>query len=357
MWHILSRFRQVSVSVFCICSALLSGCSASKPSVPPTTVPKVVVTAACASPLSKFAYASGNLESEQSVNLVSKVQAKLKTLPSSLSGKVKAGDVLFTFDDDGVSENNLMQAKSRANNARAQYQRAKKASSAITKQALDNLKAAYDQAVLAVKLAQIQVDQLTIKAPFDGELTNVSTNLRTDQQVAPGTMLATVSNDDHFILTYHLSEDWLSSAEVGQAVEIFHHGALLATGKTRTINHKIDPDTGTFSVVASFLGISGANPGEDVAIKQVFGGSQLFFNVPSLSLQPSNSGLSVYVVRDKKLVRTPVTLSDDNEDGDSVAISSGLKTGDLVVTSSVATLHDGQTVDIDTQQSSVRCSQ
>ena len=123
----------------------------------------------------------------------------------------------------------------------------------------------------------------------------------------------------------------------------------LATGQLATVDNEIDPTTGTVKLRADF-----ANP-DGALFPQQFVNARLLVKtlhnqviVPAAAIERGLSGTFVYVVEsDSTVSMRAVTLG--VAQGDSQAITAGLKPGETVVTDGADRLKDGADVEVPKQ--------
>ncbi len=145
------------------------------------------------------------------------VTVSAQTSGRILSANVKAGDavkkgaVLFKLDDTmlGVQE---AQAQAGVNAAQATLQYAKDNDKSDAEVAQDA--AQVDQAVDALKMAQIQRGYATITAPIDGVALTVAANA--GENASPGSALATLGDTKHLTVSIYVPENRIGQIKVGQ---------------------------------------------------------------------------------------------------------------------------------------------
>jgi membrane fusion protein, multidrug efflux system len=235
------------------------------------------------------------------------------------------------------------------------------AQNSIATQTLDTQVATVDQDKATLKVDQAQIDtqklNLTychIVAPVGGRV-----GLR---QVDPGNYIQTTSTTGIVVITqlqpisviFTLPEDSLPAV-----LQRLHTGATLQataydrTGATKidsgtleTVDNQIDPTTGTVKLRAIFN-----NPGL-ILFPNQFVNIQLLVDtlknadlVPTAAIERGEPGTFVYVVKpNQTVIAQPVTLGPSNSQ--QVAVTKGVRPGQLVVTDGADRLKDGAKVKI-----------
>jgi multidrug efflux system membrane fusion protein len=120
----------------------------------------------------------------------------------------------------------------------------------------------------------------------------------------------------------------------------------LATGKLATVDNQIDPTTGTVKMRADFANPDGALfPQQFVNVKLLVNALHNQVIVPAAAIERGSSGAFVYVVDSDSTANVRgVTLG--VAQGDSQAITQGLKPGETVVTDGADSLKDGADVEL-----------
>jgi RND family efflux transporter MFP subunit len=327
--------------------------------------------------------ASGYVTARRAATVSSKVTGKVTEVLIEEGMKVKAGQVVARLDDSNVKANldvagaqlasakaALAETEAQCKNADQEFQRTTElarqhiASQADLDQAESNAKSL--QAHLAqqnldivvaerqVAMWQQQMDDMIIRAPFDGVVTTK------DSQ--PGEMISPVSAGGGFTRTgigtvvdmgsleieIDVNESYINRVEPGQPVE-----ATLDAYPDWKIPCKVIAIIPTAdrqkSTVKVRVGFDQLDPRilPDMSVKVAFGNNG-GATVGHMVLVPKNSVLNrdgrdvVFVVRDGHAERRAVTVSDTQNDDS--ALSAGVADGEKVVVDAPADLKDGMAV-------------
>jgi membrane fusion protein (multidrug efflux system) len=195
-----------------------------------------------------------------------------------------------------------------------------------------------------------------IKAPFDGKL-GVS-QVNPGQFLNAGDAVVTLQQLDPIYVDFFLPQQELAKIQIGQnlSLKIDTYPDLTFVGKITTINPLVDPDTRNVQVEATI-----SNP-LDKLLPGMFGQVSLdidkpeaFLTLPQTAISYNPYGDMVYIItqsnkKDKKgkpiLTAQQTFVKLGNTRGDQIAILSGVKEGDVVVTSGQLKLKNGSPVTI-----------
>ena len=231
----------------------------------------------------------------------------------------------------------------------------------IARQQLDTQESLVRQYEGAIKVDQGQIDaaklQLTyarITAPISGRV-----GLR---QVDPGNIVSTSDTTGIVVITqlqpisviFTLPEDNIPAVmkklQAGTKLRVDAYDRAqqnkLASGTLVTIDNQIDPTTGTIKLKAQF-----ANDDFSMFANQ-FVNTRLLVDtrhdvviVPSAGVQQGNQGAFVYVVNADHTVSVR-NVQTGTTQGDETEITSGLKSGDVIVVDGADKLREGAKVDV-----------
>jgi RND family efflux transporter MFP subunit len=210
-------------------------------------------------------------------------------------------------------------------------------------------------AAARIQVAQQDVDNCTIRAPFAGIV--VSKDAQVGEMVSPisagggftRTGIATIVDMDSLEIEVDVNESYIARVKPGQPVTAvldayadWHTPATVrtviptadrqkATVKVRVAFDRLDPrllpDMG---VKVTFFGEE-ASPAED-------GGTRVL--IPRSALDAEGDGPAVFVYRDGRVERRAVRVGQVR--GDQQEVVAGLSDGEQVVTTDLEALHDGQ---------------
>lgn len=305
----------------------------------------VAMTTICPRSVDVTVSTSARLFAAEHTILTTKVAGYITEIPVAEGKYVKQGDTIIQLDDqDEVAQ--LSAAKISEKVAEKQLSRGKALvkSEGISQQDLDNLQQAYDLAVNTVQQKQINLDNMSITAPFDGYVGQITVSV--GDYITNNSELTTLVNTDHLRAVYSLPGMYAKSLALKQNVTIKNYqGSNKSAATVSFLSRSINTETQTVAVTAT---MNDPNhhfyPGQDVMITQNIGQKNNVLLVPRLCVQTDIGTYSVYKVKDNKAEQVNITIGDQY--GDDVEVLKGLSANDAVVTSGMDQLHQGSSVKI-----------
>jgi RND family efflux transporter MFP subunit len=333
--------------------------------------------------------ASGYVTPRRRATVAAKVTGRVEQIYAEEGLRVRSGQVLATLDcaqpnatlvsaktDRDATAAALADLEVQSGNADREYQRAQGLRSAgvISPQALDTAKTTADSlhskialtkeqvraAEARIGVAQQDVDNCTVRAPFDGIV--VSKDAQRGEMVSPisagggftRTGIATLVDMNSLEIEVDVNESYIARVKPGQPVNAMLDAypdrelparvrtviptadRQKATVKVRITFDKLDdtilPDMG---VKVAFLSPAPA-PGSNATSAKAL--------VPKTAVRTDGATQVVYLVRDDKLERRAVSVG--AERGAEVEILAGIAPGERLVVRGAEKLHEGQTVEV-----------
>jgi len=224
----------------------------------------------------------------------------------------------------------------------------------ISQAELDRATAEYRQNDARVGEIHAAVQRKTIRAPFSGILGIRQVNL--GQYLAAGNELVTLQSLNPIYVNFGVPQQSAGQIPVGRTVRLTTDDLAGAewSGRVTAIDSKVDEATRNIQIQATFANPGGKlRPGMFVQTEVTLGPSQSVVALPSSAISYAPYGDSVFVVADLKgqdgrtyrgARQQFVKLGPAR--GDQVAVLSGVKPGDEVVTSGTFKLRNGAAVQI-----------
>lgn len=222
------------------------------------------------------------------------------------------------------------------NRDKAQY-----AAQAVSKQTLDT-----DYETLKSDIAQVEqqkaiVNKKIIRAPFAGVL-GIS-QVYPGQYLNVGNPVVTLQSLDPIWVDFFLPQQNLSQLSIGQALSLVSdaYPGHSYEGKISTINPQVDPDTRNVVVEATINNPKHELfPGMYVTVELTAGNLQKYLTLPQTAVSFNPYGELIFILKpmNKKLKGKPIYsafqqfVKTGDVRGTQIAILSGIKAGDLVVT-------------------------
>ena len=196
---------------------------------------------------------------------------------------------------------------------------------------------------------QALVNKKLVRAPFDGRLGIRAVDV--GQYVNAGTKLVTLQALDPVYVDFYAPQKSLGRIAVGQKI-ILKTDAFQGQqfpGEVSSIDPKVDPATRNVQVRATVRNPKHSLlPGMFATVVLASGGPQRFLTLPQTAVSYNPYGDTVFVVEESKgrddkvaLIAQQKFVTTGEARGDQVAILSGIKEGDTVVTAGQIKLRSG----------------
>ena len=309
---------------------------------PPQTVSTMVVAAL---DWQQTMSAVGTLRAINGTDLSAEVAGIVEQLSFDSGSDVKKDAVLAHLrDGDDLARLHALAATAKLAALTLERDRKLVEAQAVSQAAVDNDTAALNTAKAQLEAQQATVDKKTIRAPFAGHLGLRQVDV--GQYLNPGAMIVTLQQLAPIYVDFNLPEQALSQIAAGQAV-VAHIDALpdvAFDGKIAAINAKIDEATRNVQVRATFGNADHKLlPGMFTHLAVTVGDAQKKLTLPQSAITYNPYGDTVFVVnkKDDKLTAQQVFVTVGATRGDQIAVLSGIKDGDEVVTSGQLKLHNG----------------
>lgn len=306
----------------------------------------------------------GTVTPISSVALKSRVETTIVDVHFQDGARVKQGDLLFTLDARQIdaqiaqAEGNLARDRTQLAAAERDLKRYTEliGKGATTQVNVDNAKTASDNAAATIQANQALLDNLKvqksftlIKAPISGRISAASVKVGNFVRPADATPLAVINQMAPVYVTFAIPQRVLS--ELRDAMKIGQSSVtatIPGSGKSETgivamVENTVDPATGMATVRGKMNNESEVLwPGILVNTTLTVRTEQAVV-VPSVSVQRSQTGNFVFVVKDGKAQVQPVTVSRTFK-GMSV-IDTGLEGDESVVVDGQLLLTNGTAVE------------
>jgi len=314
--------------------------------------------------------AVGSLRAVQGADLSSEVAGIVEDIKFDSGSDVEAGAVLVQLRaEDDVGKLLSLQAAEKL--AEINYERDQKQLKvqAVSQAAVDTDAANLAGAKAQVAEQQAIVDKKTIRAPFAGHLGIRAVDV--GQYLNPGSMIVTLQQLDPIYVDFTLPEQSLTQVSTGQKViaTVDAHADKSFDGEISSINSKVDESTRNIQVRASFKNPDHLLlPGMFAKLSIEVGAPVHYVILPQTVITFNPYGSTVYLVQNKsdegqkadgdkgdkdgkddgdnkpQLIAKQTFVTTGPTRGDQIAILSGVKEGDTVVTSGQMKLRNGSPI-------------
>jgi membrane fusion protein, multidrug efflux system len=272
--------------------------------------------------------------------------------------KVREGDLLVHLDTT-QEEAQLHSAEAQRDFAAVSLKRDKDLveKHAISQSDYDNADAVFRQNQASVDQFKALIARKTLRAPFDGVAGIRQVNL--GQYLREGDMVVTLQAFDPIYVNFSLPQQDLSKLILGEPVQLRVDAFPDQTfnGKITAINSLVDQTTRNVQVQATFTNSDfRLRPGMFAKVSVILSDKQNVVSIPATAIHYAPYGDSIFVVselkdpqgKEYKGVKEQFIKTGQSR-GDMIAVVSGLKPGDEVVTSGVFRLKSGAHVKVNNQ--------
>ncbi|OAM87965.1 efflux RND transporter periplasmic adaptor subunit [Termitidicoccus mucosus] len=309
--------------------------------------------------------AIGSLAPVEGVTVAAELGGKITRIAFDAGSTVKAGDVLVQLDT-ATEEAQLRAAEAAVELAKINLDRSREllAKSTISKAEFDTNDAQFKQASAQADNIRAVIAKKTIRAPFAGRLGIRLVNL--GQILNPGDAIVPLQSLDPIFVDFSLPQQRLGQVAAAQPVRVVTDadaGAVFE-GKITAINPEVDAATRNVRVQATLRNPDEQlRPGMFVNVTVLLPHTSKVVAVPATAVLYAPYGDSVFIIEDKKDEKTGEAVKGSDgkpvqilrkevvrlgeQRGDFIAVTSGLKGGETVVTSGVFKLRDKIPVVVD----------
>jgi membrane fusion protein (multidrug efflux system) len=308
--------------------------------------------------------AVGTLAPVRGVDVTTEIAGLVREVRFKSGDEVKAGQVLFELNaDTDVAQLRSLQAAADLAGTTLKRDKLQLAAQAISQAQVDADEADLKSKQALVAQQKAAVDKKTIRAPFAGKLGITAIN--PGQYLNPGDKLVTLQTIDTVYVDFFVPQKQLASLSIGQKLNLSSdaYPGVAFPAKVTSISPKVDAATRNVQVQATVPNAKRQLlPGmfANVALDQ--GDMKKYLTLPQTAITYNPYGSTVFVLapppadakdalKDDKgqpyLVAQQVFVTTGATRGDQVAILTGVKEGQTVVTTGQLKLKNGTPARID----------
>lgn len=275
---------------------------------------------------------TGQVAAMFQATLSSRIQGTIETLLVREGTQVSKGQVLIRLDSRDLQAD-LARVHAEIENAKAHLDRMNQlyAQDAVSKQEMENATRAYRVAEANRKAVEAQLSYTTVKAPFDGVITEK--HVEAGELASPGQPLLKMEDPWRLRLEATVAEGDLKALSRGDKIPVMidAFGDQVLSGTITHILPAGDPRTHTFMVKLELPKIAGLKAG-------MFGrfpldkGATPCLLVPSTAIVERGELTSLFVVGEDHVARLRWVKTGRHFDQKDVEILSGLNEGERVMT-------------------------
>jgi len=320
---------------------------------PPTTVSSATVKEEDWAPTLS---AVGSLSAVQGAIIAAELGGVVSEIKFENGGVAKKGDVIMKLDAS-QEEALLRSSEAEAELARQDLERTRGLASekVVSKAELDAAESKFNRLNAVVDQMRSNIRKKTLVAPFDGQLgirqVNVGQMINAGQQVVPLTSL------DALFADFALPQQYLGQLKPGLEVHVTTDAlpGRVFGGKLTAINSMVDSSTRNITLQATLENPDHAlRPGMFAKAEVTLPEKHKTLVIPGSAISYAPFGDSVFVIdkqkddktgKESQVIRQQFVRVGEAR-GDFVAITQGLKAGEVVVGTGVFKLRNGMTVTV-----------
>jgi membrane fusion protein, multidrug efflux system len=298
--------------------------------------------------------AVGSLDAVQGVTITAEVTGKVARIAFEPGSRVAAGDLLVQQDISAETAQ-LRSAEATAELARINFRRSEKLlpENVISQSDYDNNRAQLTQAMAEVENIKAVIAKKTIRAPFTGRLGIRLINL--GQVINEGQAIVTLQSLDPIFANFHVPQQQLARIRQGLEVRVTSDAlpGQVINGKITAVNPEVDAATRNIRVQATLSNPDEQlRPGMYATVAVVLPDRKDVLAIPATAVLYAPYSDSVFVIEAAKgpdgkpagqTVRQQFVRLGEKR-GDFIAVTSGLKLDEIVVSTGAFKLRNGQAV-------------
>ena len=303
---------------------------------PPLTVTAIVVSS---KDFSNAISLSGSIEANENVEIRSEVSGIVEKISFSEGTNVSKGQVLLKVNDIELRAQ-LSQAITKQKLASENERRAKLLlqKEAISQEEYDIASAEFRSLKAQTQLIQAQIAKTTIRAPFSGKIG--LRNISPGTYVTPTTLITKLVSSSQVKISFSIPEKYASEIENNAAILFtIPNNPQKFSAKIYAIEPEIETATRTLKIRAIADNSNGKLlPGTFATIELSLKNIKDAIVIPTEAVVPIQNGKVVYIANNGKAKEVKIeTLARTAKD---VVVTSGIKSGDTLLTSGVMALKD-----------------
>ncbi|HET7754440.1 MAG TPA: efflux RND transporter periplasmic adaptor subunit [Anaeromyxobacteraceae bacterium] len=300
----------------------------------------------------------GTIVAVRGVVLGAELSGIVRQIDFESGSNVKRGDVLVKLDTS-TEEAQLAAARADASLAKVNLDRARRLREAGSNSVadLDAAEARSKAAAANVASLEATIAKKTIRAPFDGRIAIRQVEL--GQVVSNGTPIASLQSVTPIYAEFTLPQQALADVKAGQKAQLRTDTFPGRTwqGEVSVVNPEVDMATRNVRIRALFPNQDGKlRPGMFARVEVLSGEHRDVLIIPTTAVVYAPYGDSVFVVDEQKDQGGKTTLTVKQRfvrvgerRGDFIAVQSGLKVGETVVSAGAFKLRPGMAVAVNNE--------
>ncbi|WP_456154938.1 efflux RND transporter periplasmic adaptor subunit [Vibrio coralliirubri] len=309
----------------------------------------------------------GNIHSNQSIDVTSQMSGQVKEILFTSGQQVNKGDVLVKLDD-ALLKSNYKSQKSKVELARVELMRNKLLlrNNSVSKNSVDKLQAQFNAEGAKLEYIATQIDYMKVKAPFSGSVG--IRNIDVGDFINSSTAIVELEDKSKQYVDFSIPELYLHDVKVGQDLQFYSEATNdeVFHGTISAIEPSSDSNTHNIELRAMANQAVPLEAGMYVDATLITSESDTIMAVPSVAISYTLYGNTVFVLDTSTKKASEHTSKDASpfyeykvvqrtvevgpKQGGYVGVVSGLKAGDVVVTSNQHQLKNGGWVLVNNQR-------
>jgi membrane fusion protein, multidrug efflux system len=297
----------------------------------------------------------GSMEAVQGVVVSADLPGTVAKINFESGQRVKAGDVLVELDTR-QERAQLAALEAQRDLAKINYTRMQKLvdEGVISRSEYDTATASQKQTEANVGEIRATIERKTIRAPFSGVLGIRKVNV--GQYLAAGNAIVQLQALDPIYVDFGVPQQSGPQVKVGSTVHVTAEdlAGKEFSGRVTAFDSVVDESTRNLQVQATLSNPQGKlKPGMFVQVELKFGAPRNAVTLPASAIAYAPYGDSVFIITEMKDPKGQTYrgvrqqfVKIDGSRGDQVAVVSGVKPGDEVVSSGVFKLRNGAAVNV-----------
>ncbi|WP_258187993.1 efflux RND transporter periplasmic adaptor subunit [Vibrio splendidus] len=292
----------------------------------------------------------GNIHSNQSIDVTSQMSGQVKEILFTSGQQVNKGDVLVKLDD-ALLKSNYKSQLSKVELVRVELMRNKLLlrNNSVSKNSVDKLQAQFNAEGAKLEYISTQIDYMKVKAPFSGSVG--IRNIDVGDFINSSTAIVELEDKSKQYVDFSIPELYLHDVKVGQDLQFYSEATNdeVFHGTISAIEPSSDSNTHNIELRAMANQAVPLEAGMYVDATLITSESDTIVAVPSVAISYTLYGNTVFVLDtstkkasehssndaspfyEYKVVQRTVEVGP--KQGGYVGVVSGLKEGDVVVTS------------------------
>jgi membrane fusion protein (multidrug efflux system) len=317
---------------------------------PPSSVSTVVVQPEDWQPVLS---AVGSLKAVHGVTVSTDMAGIISKIEFESGTAVKKGDLLVQMDTD-QEEAQIRASEARLDLAKTDLERKRDllAKKAIAASDFDTAESELRKAKASVEEMTAMTARKRIVAPFDGVIGIRQVNL--GQFVNPGAAIAPLQSLDPIYAEFAVPQQHIGKVQPGKKIRVTAVGwEKPIEGEITAVDSQVDESTRNIMVQGTLKNPDHKlRPGMYISVEVLLPEKQKVLALPASAIAYAPYGDSVYVVTDGELKGKPQKVVEQRfvklgaTRGDRVAVESGIKAGDEIVSNGTFRLRPGAPVNI-----------